>query len=321
MAQVLRLLPPIVDPEVLVGTSTSDDAAVFRLSAEQALVSTVDYFTPIVDDAYDFGAIAAANALSDIYAMGARPLFGLNIVGFPRDILPLSVLGDILRGGADKVAEAGIAVIGGHSIDDAEPKYGLAVTGIVHPDRIVRNVGARPGDALVLTKPIGTGIVSTAIKRDVASAEAIEEAVASMATLNRSASEAMVEVGVNAATDVTGFGLLGHLSEMTLGSGVGALIRLSDVPLLPTTHDLARADVIPGGTRRNQAAIDPLVRWDAAVDPVSQAILCDAQTSGGLLIAVPRERLNALAAALSARGVLAARIGEIVADGDITVIS
>jgi selenide, water dikinase len=303
-----------------VGTSTCDDAAVFRLSSDQALVSTVDYFTPIVDDAYDFGAIAAANALSDIYAMGARPLFCLNIVGFPRDTLPLSVLGDILRGGADKVAEAGIAVIGGHSIDDREPKYGLAVTGIVHPDRIIRNVGALPGDVLVLTKPIGTGIVSTAIKRDVASAAAIEQAVASMAMLNRLASEAMIEVGVNAATDITGFGLLGHLSEMTLGSGVGALIRASAVPVLVSAYDLARDDVIPGGTRRNQAAIEPLVRWDGAVDSVSRAVLCDAQTSGGLLIAVSPDRVHALEGALGARGVLAARVGEIVVENEITVV-
>jgi selenide,water dikinase len=318
---VLRFLPAITDPNVLVGTSTRDDAAVYRLTESVALVSTIDYFTPIVDDAYAFGAIAAANALSDVYAMGARPLFALNVVGFPRETLPFSILGDILRGGSDKAAEAGIFVVGGHSIDDAEPKYGLAVTGVVHPDRIVRNVGAQPGDAIFLTKPIGTGVVSTAIKRGLATPEAVAEAVATMATLNRSAAEAMLEVGVHAATDVTGYGLLGHLSEMTSGSGVGARIEASAIPLLASAEDLARRDVIPGGTHRNQAAVAEFVEWNSRVDPVTRVLLCDAQTSGGLLIAVARERALDLAAALRAHGTpVAAHVGDIVAGSKLEVV-
>jgi selenide,water dikinase len=318
---VLRLLPTITDPDVLVGTSTRDDAGVYRLSPELALVSTVDYFTPIVDDPYAFGAIAAANALSDVYAMGARPLFALNIVGFPRDTLPFSVLGDILRGGADKAAEAGISVIGGHSIDDREPKYGMAVTGVVHPDRITRNVGARPGDALYLTKPVGTGVLSTAIKRGLATPRDVDDAVALMATLNEGAAAAMLEVGVHAATDVTGFGLLGHLSEMVNASEVGARIQASSVPQLPPVADLVDRDVVPGGTRRNQAALESLVDWDERVDDITRVLLCDAQTSGGLLIAVARERADALEAALRARQTpAAARIGEIIPGSRLEVV-
>jgi len=318
---VLRLLPTISDPNVLVGTSTKDDAAVYRLSSTVALVSTLDYFTPIVDDPYAFGAIAAANALSDVYAMGARPLFALNIVGFPRDTLPFTVLGDILRGGADKATEAGIFIIGGHSIDDQEPKYGMAVTGVVHPDQITRNVGAQPGDALFLTKPIGTGVLSTAIKRGLAEASDIDAAIALMATLNQAAAEAMLEVGVNAATDVTGFGLLGHLSEMTTGSGLGARINASAVPLLSPAEDFVLRDIVPGGTRRNQTAVETLVRWDDAVDMALRVLLCDAQTSGGLLIAVPPERAGILEEALRSRKTpAAARIGEITEGSMIDVI-
>jgi len=314
-------MPPITNPDVLVGTSTSDDAAVYRLTDSLAIVSTVDYFTPIVDDPYAFGTIAAANALSDVYAMGARPLFALNIVGFPRETLPLSILGEILRGGNDKAGEAGISVVGGHSIDDAEPKYGMAVTGVVHPDSVVRNVGAQPGDALFLTKPLGTGIISTAIKRGLAAPAVVTEAVSIMATLNRAAAEAMLDVGVHAATDVTGYGLLGHLSEMTSGSEVGARIEASTVPLLPAAEELARQDVVPGGTHRNQAAIADAVHWHDQVDPITRIVLCDAQTSGGLLIAVPRERAVDLQAALIARGApVVARIGEIVAGREIEVV-
>ncbi len=306
---------------MLVGTATKDDAAVYRLSSTQAIVSTLDYFTPIVDDPYAFGAIAAANALSDVYAMGARPLFALNIVGFPRDTVPLSVLGEILRGGSEKVAEAEIFVVGGHSIDDAEMKYGMAVTGIVHPDRIIRNVGARPGDQLFLTKPVGTGIVSTAIKRGIATASDVDEAVGVMAALNKGAADAMLEVGVHAATDVTGFGLLGHLAEMTTGSGVGARVRASAVPLLSSAHALARQDVLPGGTRRNQTAIEPMVRWDERVETALRVLLCDAQTSGGMLIAVAPDRADALEEALRAHGTReAARIGEIVAEETLDVV-
>jgi selenide,water dikinase len=307
---------------VLVGHATSDDAAVYRLSDEQALVATVDYFTPIVDDPYDFGQIAAANALSDIYAMGARPIFALAITGFPRDQLGAGVLERILRGGADKAAEAGIAIVGGHSIDDAEPKYGLAVTGVVHPERIVRNVGARVGDRLFLTKPLGAGIVSTAIKRGAASATMVACAVEIMAALNRGASEAMLSVGPNAGTDVTGFGLLGHLSEMIGGSGVAARLRAEAIPVQPGVYELAQQDVVPGGTKRNHTGLESIVRWAPEIDLARQMVIADAQTSGGLLIAVAADRASAMREALERAGTpAAAEIGEIVeGDGWIEVV-
>ena len=316
----MRHLPLVTDPRVLVGTKTADDAAVFELNAELGLVATLDFFTPIVDDPTTFGAIAATNALSDVYAMGGQPLFALNVAGFPREGLPLDVLGQILAGGAAKAAEAGISIIGGHTIDDPEPKYGLVVIGRVAPDRIVRNVGARPGDRLFLTKPLGSGIITTAIKRGQASLELTERIVRVMTTLNRSGAEAMAEVRPNAATDVTGFGLLGHLWEMTSGSGVGAIVRLDDVPVLPEVWDLARRDVVPGGTRRNLASLVDRVVWGPGVDEIDRLVLSDAQTSGGLLIAVPPERAAALREALTRRGTLAsAEIGEIV-EGDRIVV-
>ena len=313
LGQVLRGLPPVVDPNVLVGFSTSDDAAVYRLSGELAVVATVDFFTPIVDDPYDFGRVAAANALSDIYAMGARPIFALSIVGFPVGKLPLEVLGQILRGGADKAAEAGIAIVGGHSIDDAEPKYGLCVNGVVHPDRAVRNSTARAGDVLVLTKSIGTGVISQGLKKGVATADELAGAVASMATLNRAASEAMVETGPSAATDITGFSLMGHLHEVVHASGLAARVDAAAVPLLPGARRLAEAGLVSGGSKRNAAHFGQWIRWDERVDAVTRTLLCDAQTSGGLLIALPRERLAALEAGLAARGVRGALIGECVA--------
>jgi selenide,water dikinase len=295
---------------------------VYRLTDDIALVTTADYFTPIVDGAFEFGAIAAANALSDVYAMGAHPVFALNIVGFPRDTLPLTVLTDILRGGAEKAAEAGISIIGGHSIDDREPKYGLAVTGTVHPDAIVRNIGAQPGDVLFLTKPIGTGILTTAIKRRLAAPEDIADALAIMTTLNDAAASAMIEVGVHAATDVTGFGLLGHLSEMTIGSAVGARVSAAAVPRLPSVEELLQRDVFPGGTTRNQEAIEPYMAWDDDIGPTTRLLLADPQTSGGLLIAVAPERADALEHALHARGTpVAARIGEIVAGDRLQVVA
>jgi selenide,water dikinase len=307
------MLPPIVDPNVLVGPETCDDAAVYRLTDELALVLTVDYFTPIVDDPYAYGQIAAANSLSDVYAMGGRPITMLSIVGFPKDRLPLGVLGEILKGGAEKAREAGVAVVGGHSIDDAEPKVGYAVAGLVHPARIWRNVGARPGDALVLTKPIGTGIISTAIKQGTAPPVAVEAAVRTMAALNRSAAEAASEVQVHAATDVTGFGLLGHLKEVTVGSGIQARIWASRVPLLPEVVRLAEAGMVPGGTKRNLRAIAGLARWDNAISPARRAVLADAQTSGGLLVATPDG--EALLRALARAGVAeACQVGEVVAE-------
>ncbi len=310
---MLRLLPPVTDPNLLVGTETCDDAAVYRLTDELALVLTVDYFTPIVDDPYAFGQIAAANSLSDVYAMGGRPIAMLSIVGFPKDKLPLGILGEILKGGAEKGREAGVSVVGGHSIDDAEPKVGYAVAGLVHPARVWKNVGARPGDALVLTKPLGTGIISTAIKQGKAAAATIETAVRTMATLNRAAAEAASQVEVHAVTDVTGFGLLGHLREMTCGSGVRARLGASRIPLLPDVLTLAQAGFVPGGTKRNLRAVAGVVRWDDAIPEPLRTVIGDAQTSGGLLVATPEA--PALLRALEKGGVAgAARIGEVVAE-------
>jgi len=312
---VLRHLPPITDPAVLVGTDTADDAGVYRLTSDLALVQTVDVFTPVVDDPYWFGAIAAANALSDVYAMGATPRLALNIAGFPRKALPLDVLGEILRGGAEKCGEAGVTVIGGHTLDDPEPKYGLAVTGFVHPDRVITNATARQGDRLVLTKPLGLGVITTGIKQEQTSPAAAQEAIRVMATLNRAAAQAMIETGVSAATDITGFGLLGHLYEMTRAAGVRARVRLRDVPILEDAWDLVRRGAIPGGTQRNQAALEGVVTWEG-IDEDAQVLLCDAQTSGGLLIAVPEGRLERLFRALRAGGVpVVADVGEITGPG------
>ncbi len=316
LEEVLARLPPPVDPAVLVGTETADDAAVYRLSDEVAIVQTVDFFTPIVDDPYWFGAISAANSLSDIYAMGAKPLFALNIVGFPSNRLPMQVLEQILRGALDKAAEAGVSVIGGHTVDDTEPKFGLAVTGVVHPDRVLRNSTARPGDALVLTKPLGTGIISTAVKRGLADEATAQQAAELMAALNRAAAEAMLEVGAHACTDITGFGLLGHLREMAAGSGVDVTMRAGVVPILPATWTFAGADVVPGGTLNNLTHVVPHVTFAPEVARATQLILADAQTSGGLLISLPAERAGLLLAALRARGVAeAALIGEIPSTG------
>jgi selenide, water dikinase len=300
---------------VLVDAGTADDAAVYRLGDDRALVATVDFFTPIVDDPYDFGRIAAANALSDVYAMGGRPLFALNLVGFPRDLLRSDpdLLGEILRGGGDVVRAAGAVTVGGHSIDDAEPKYGLCVIGEVDPAVMTRNATARAGDRLVLTKPIGTGIIATAIKRGAAADDEVAGAVASMTTLNRAAADAAARVGVSAATDVTGFGLIGHLRALLRASGAGARISAAAVPLLPGAERLARDGCVPGGTRRNleDAAAD--VHWEDVVDDTLRLLLCDAQTSGGLLFAVPADRVDRLIDELEAAGTLAAaRIGVVV---------
>jgi selenide,water dikinase len=293
---------------VLVDAALSDDAAVYKVGPETALVATVDYITPVVDDPYTWGQIAAANALSDVYAMGARPIFALNIVNFPRETLPLTTLERVIEGGAAKVAEAGVAILGGHSVDDPEPKFGLVALGIVHPEKVVRNVGARPGDVLILTKPLGIGILTTAIKRGLASDSTIALAVEVMAQLNRIASEVVVDAATNvhAATDVTGFGLLGHLSEM-LGTGqVGARITASAVPVLQPSWDFARQDVIPGGTRRNLESVAHLVDWSERVTPTDQLVFADAQTSGGLLIAVDPSAADGVLADLRTRGIAAA---------------
>jgi selenide,water dikinase len=301
------------DPNVLVGTATRDDAAVYRLNDEQALVVTTDFFTPIVDDPYDFGRIAAANALSDVWAMGARPLVALNLVAFPTSTVPMEVLGRILDGGRDTVQAAGAALLGGHSIQDEEPKYGLAVVGVVHPDAVLGNVGAQPGDVLLLTKPIGTGIITTGLKRGMTTPEEAAQATASMATLNRAAGEAFARhhAGVHALTDVTGYGLIGHLLEMLEGSGVSAEISLSQVPLLDGARRLADADVFPGGTRANlAAAADNLARVDTSERDA--LILCDAQTSGGLLAAVSPDQVDEVERALSSAGCgSVARVGAV----------
>jgi selenide,water dikinase len=309
---LLGLLPAVTDPNVLVGSATADDAAVYKLNEELALVLTTDFFTPIVDAPYDFGRVAAANALSDVYAMGGRPIAALNLVGFPDAELEPAVLGDILRGGADKAKEAGIDIVGGHTIKSDEPIYGLAVTGLVHPRRVVANDGARPGDVLVLTKPLGIGIVTTAAKQDADARGAIAQAIELMATLNRAAGEAMQEVGVNAATDVTGFGLLGHLRNMTKASGCAATIVADEVPVLDAAWTYVRDGIAPGGTHANRRFLKESVTFGDGVDDATQLVLCDAQTSGGMLIAVTADKVDRLRVALAAKGApCAAVVGRI----------
>ena len=296
------------------GHETRDDAAVYRLDATQAVVETLDFFTPVVDDPYWFGRIAGANAFSDIWAMGARPLFALNLVGWPVGKLPMEMLGEVLRGGSEAARLAGAPVLGGHSIDDPEPKYGMAVTGMVHPDAVLRNVGARPGDVLLLTKPLGSGIVTTAIKRGLAPKELVDLAVELMATLNRAAGEALAASGaVHALTDVTGFGLLGHAWEMAEGSGVTLRVRAEDVPVLEGVHELASRDVVPGGSKGNLKWVLPNLTVASGLPATTAIVLADAQTNGGLLAAVDPARADAVAAALRAAGVRAAFIGDVVA--------
>jgi selenide, water dikinase len=305
---VLRHLPAISDPRVLVDASTRDDAAVFRLSDERALVATVDFFTPIVDDAASWGAIAAANALSDIYAMGATPLFGLNLVGWPR-ALDFELLGEVLRGAGEVAQRAGCLVLGGHTIDSTEPTFGMAVVGEVHPDRMLTNAGGCAGDRLVLTKPLGTGILATGLKQDALLAAGMREAVQSMTTLNDGAARAALRVGVSAATDVTGFGLLGHLSHMLQASGVGAELAFDALPILPHARNLAARGVVPGGTRRNLEAAEAAgTVWADDLSETERLLCVDAQTSGGLLLAVPPEHEAALLEALREEGTPAAAV-------------
>ena len=274
----------------------------YRLNDDTALIQTVDFFPPIVDDPYAFGQIAVANALSDVYAMGGKPLMALNIVGFPV-ALPKDILGSILIGGAHKAQEAGVLIVGGHTVDDEEPKYGLSVTGVVRPGDEVTNAGAQPGDRLVLTKPIGTGVITTAGKQGVAGQDVIESAVEIMGTLNRDASHAMTSVGVHGCVDVTGFGLLGHLRGMTRASGVSATIELGAIPFIPGAQELAEQGVAPGGTHRNLESLQPDVAWDDSVSDIQKLLLADAQTSGGLLISVPDSSTGALIDALERHGV------------------
>ncbi|UQZ36171.1 selenide, water dikinase SelD [Paenibacillus sp. PK3_47] len=324
LMQVLRNLPPAVpNPDLLVGLDTSDDAGVYKLSDELALVQTVDFFTPIVDDPYSFGQIAAANALSDIYAMGGKPLTVLNIVAFPISVLDKSILADILRGAADKVQEAGATLVGGHSIDDKEPKFGLAVTGLVHPDKVRTNAAARAGDKLILTKPIGVGILTTSIKKDQLTPEETARLTAVMSSLNKTAAEIMFSYDVHACTDVTGFGLLGHASEMAKGSGKGLIIRQNDVPMLPRVRELAEQGFVPGGTKNNFSHLEGSILYPEEMDQLSRYILCDAVTSGGLLMSVAPEDSGELLEKLIEAGVEAACIGEVTEEhpGQIKVIA
>jgi selenide,water dikinase len=310
LAQVLRHLVPIESKQALVDASTGDDAAVYALGDGRALVVTLDFFTPLVDDPYDFGRIAAANALSDIYAMGADPLFVLNLLAFPRALLDHGLVEEIIRGGSDIAREAGVPIMGGHSMDDPEPKYGLVAVGEVRVENVVTNASAEAGELLVLTKALGTGVVATAIKAEAASTTATVAAVESMTALNREAAEAMKSVGVRTATDVTGYGLLGHLSNLLLQSGVAAEIVADDVPILPEVTELIAAGHIPGGTRRNLEDLEDRVEFGDR-DETTRLILADAQTSGGLLIAIPEERAEELMELLQAAAPVAAIIGRV----------
>ncbi|MDQ6421693.1 selenide, water dikinase SelD [Paenibacillus sp. LHD-117] len=316
LGQVIRSLPPAEpNPNLLVGLDTSDDAGVYQLNDDLAIVQTVDFFTPIVDDPYSFGQIAAANAISDIYAMGGTPLTALNIVAFPITTLDKTILADIMRGAADKAKEAGITIVGGHSIDDKEPKFGMAVTGIVRPDRVRTNAGAQTGDNLILTKPIGVGIMTTAIKKEQLQPEEIARITEIMATLNKTAAECMADYPVHACTDVTGFGLLGHALEMAKGSNAVIAISSEDVPVLPRARELASLGFVPGGTKNNYSHIQSDVTFPDSMDQIDQWILCDAVTSGGLLISLGEQHAEALLTDLKAAGVEAAIIGEVTSEG------
>jgi selenide, water dikinase len=312
LTQVLRLLPkqePV--PELLVGHETSDDAGVYKLSDSIALIQTIDYFTPIVDDPYMFGQIAAANALSDVYAMGGEPKTVLNIVGYPVKKLGPDILAEILRGASDKVKEAGAVTVGGHSIDDQEPKFGLSVTGLAHPDKIWKNVGSMPGDVLVLSKPIGVGIMTTGIKRSAVSAEQELEVTELMALLNKSAAEALKPFNPHAVTDVTGFGLLGHGSEIARGSNVSFEISLSQIPVLAGTYELAAKGVVPGGSKSNHKWLENDVLYED-LSSEEQIVLCDAITSGGLLVSLPKKEAEQYVKALKEAGLNhAAIIGKV----------
>jgi selenide,water dikinase len=312
--------PTITDPNVLVGLETGDDAAIYRINDRVALVLTTDFFAPIVDDPFDYGQIAAANALSDVYAVGGTPITALNIAAFPRD-LGSDVIAKILEGGQVKAEEAGILIIGGHTIDDKEPKYGLAVTGVVVPGEQITNASAQPGDVLILTKAIGSGVITTAAKNELASEESVQAAVKSMATLNKGAADAMIEVGVSAATDVTGFGLLGHLSQMMKASGTSAALDWSKIPLLPGALELATAGAVSGGTSRNIEAIRDVVNFEDGVGDVEFTVLADAQTSGGMLISVPQERSEALVKSLVANQTLYSSVIGKVFDGDPGIVT
>jgi len=320
LLQILHSFPLFESPDLIVGTETSDDAGVFRLRPDLAIVNTVDFFTPIVDDPYVFGQIAAANALSDVYAMGGEPKTAMNIVGFPKGKLDLEVLGEILRGGAERARAAGAVVIGGHSIIDQELKYGMAVTGVVHPDRVIRNVGVEPGDVLVLTKPLGTGIIATGLKQRKASKESVRAAVASMIALNNTASAVMRCVPAHACSDVTGFGLLGHSREMADGSGVTIVLEAAKMPLLRGARRLAEHGCLTGGCRRIRAYLTDKIAVARSVPEGLLEVALDPQTSGGLLIALPEARAAEVIGELHSKGITAATIvGHATARQDVSV--
>lgn len=303
------------DPNIIVGMESGDDAGVYRLSDELAVIQTVDFITPIVDDPFTFGQIAAANALSDVYAMGGRPVTAMNVVCFPVKDQDISVLQDILLGGLDKLREAGVALVGGHSVEDQELKYGLSITGVVHPSKVIAKDAVQTGDRLILTKPIGTGIVTTALKGGVADESSVEPVARSMIALNKMASELMVDAGVNACTDVTGFGLLGHARGMVDENRAGIEIRFSDVPIFEGVQGFAEMGLVPGGTRRNMEFHRGAVELDSSIGEESLDILFDAQTSGGLLISIPGEKAESLLKSLHENGIeSAAIIGEIVGE-------
>lgn len=287
----------------------------YKLTGDLAIIQTVDFFTPVVDDPFTFGQIAAANALSDVYAMGGKPLTAMNIVCFPIQSMDIVVLREIIKGGIDKIREAGVVLLGGHSVDDQELKYGLSVTGTIHPDKVIRKEGAAPGDKLILTKPLGTGIISTAIKAGKASAQAITRIVASMTALNQKASEIMQTIGVNACTDITGFGLLGHAAEMIEGTDVGMVIYANSVPVFPEAKEMAAVGMIPGGLNRNRDYRKSIVKMEKAVDAITADILFDPQTSGGLLISVSSGKADLLLEKLRQAGILSvAEVGEVIGE-------
>lgn len=303
-----------VDPNLLVGLDVPDDAGVYKLNNDTALVQTVDFFTPIVDDPRMFGQIAAANSLSDVYAMGGKPLTVLNIVGFPIKTLDPSILANILKGAAEKVQEAGAILVGGHSIDDSEPKFGMSVTGIVHPDKIWTNHGAKPGDAVILTKPIGVGILTTAIKRDLLDQKGIDQVTEVMAELNKKAAEVLMNYSVHACTDITGFGLLGHAKEMASGSNVGIRISKEQVPVLPRVYELAQQGIVPGGSKANHKWIAESVSY-GSIEEYEQWVLCDAVTSGGLMVCIPEEQAEACLKDLKDQGIeFASIIGKVTSE-------
>lgn len=308
LEKILKDLPKSTNPNILIDTDKSDDAAVYKINNDTALIQTVDFFTPIVDNPYDFGAIAAANALSDIYAMGAKPIFALNIVGFPSNRLPIEVLKQILLGAQDKATEAGIEIIGGHTIDDPEPKYGMVVNGISHPDKLLANSGAKTGDFLILTKPIGLGIISTAIKRGLAEQKTIDTALKIMKELNKYAAEVIENFEITACTDVTGFGLLGHLSELSIGSKVDVEIYVNKVPVIEEAREFASGNIIPGGSTNNLNHFSKYIDWDENISDIDKILLSDAQTSGGLLFTVPEIQKDEVITKLKEKGIVDATI-------------